>query len=144
MKQKIASSMFAVFLLGATVLPIVSANSSAFTFDLTYRVVDGEANGKSHGLDGGTMTVSGSMTPYARGSVYNNTINTITVAVYKKTLIGSSSVGSVGTNVTASLHSTTSFSKNLGSVSTGTFYMYISRLEDDGWDVSGSGSLVTK
>ncbi|WP_338554466.1 hypothetical protein [Paenibacillus sp. KS-LC4] len=141
MRQKLLSIMFGMILLCVLIAPIASANSSSFSFDLTFRVVDGAANGKYHKLSKGNLSISGTVTPYDNPNGAPAKINQISIAVYKKS---GTYVGTANVTPVAKLNTSTSFSQSLGTQSAETeYYLFISRLEDDGWDLSGQGTLVT-
>lgn len=142
-KSTLLTGFLTLIMLLVMSIPVL-ANTSNWSFTMDFRVVDGDGNGVYHEMDAGSMTISGSIWVYSTDQGHNQSTNTVTIEVWKKnTLWFDDLVGSVSVTPRTDGVSS-SFSKNLGSVNSGTYYIFAWKTEDDGFNLKASGKLETK
>ena len=145
MKNKIFSLVLAVCLLLVMALPVI-ANSVTWSFTMDLRVVDGDKNGVYHNMTAGTMKLTGNIWAYSKDSSPDPTPNKVYIEVWESKDWAVDRKISVVPYATPSilLNSKVPISNgNLGTQPAGKYYSLIWKIEDDKWNIKGSGSLTT-
>ncbi|TCS83093.1 hypothetical protein [Tepidibacillus fermentans] len=143
MKHKLFSTTVILLLSVVMALPVL-ANTSYWSLTLDYRIVDGDKNSVYHDLTSGTMTISGNIYPYSLDGGHNPSPAPVTFSVYKSVFGFDPFAGSTTVTPYSTLNSSKYFNANLGSETAGKYYLQVYKVEDDGWNEKGSGTLVTK
>lgn len=125
------------------------ANSSSYSWlaysDYGY-VIDGSVNGVFHTMTAGTLTNSGSLWVTRTNPNPINPPTPFYISV-KKSVVGPDpticTTGAVTPSVMVGSQYAVSYSKGCGTISAGTYYLYIWRNAIDGREVKGSGTLRT-
>lgn len=136
----IAMTLIALLIMATPVL----ANSSSWWFLAYYdgRVINGHDNGVFHSMTAGTLTISGTITTTA---IYgtSNGAQPWYFEVWKDGLIHTKKCTAGPVAVPLSWNQSNSFSKNCGSITSGSYYLVIWRAATDNREVTGSGTLRT-
>ncbi|KLU63100.1 hypothetical protein CEB3_c05200 [Peptococcaceae bacterium CEB3] len=144
MKKFVIRLVTVIFALLIMVQPAFAATSSGYSWNMPYPgyVVNGKANGVLHNLPAGTLVDSGQLCEYAelQGAVGPYDIN---IAVYKEGILWDTEVSSQTVTPSATLNQNVSYSHNAGTISAGTYYVFISKVNGatDGWSTEGTGTL---
>lgn len=120
-----------------------AANSSAFSFTMHRRAVNGQKNGKLHRLDAGELTLGGSIWVVSKDGGARSTPHTVKIKVMETGVLGSE-VCSVSATPNTIFNAKRAVDKSCGRVESGSFWLLVSRSDDDGWHLQGSGTLSTK
>lgn len=143
MKKIIIRIMVITFALLIMIQPTF-ATSSSYSWDMPYPgyVVNGEKNGILHNLPAGTLIDSGELWEYAKQNAVVGPYK-ICIEVYKQGTLWDTRVSSQTVTPSSTLNKVVSYSHNAGSISAGTYYVVISKLngDTDGWSTRGVGTL---
>lgn len=123
---------------------VVIAKSESFSGTMYYRVLDGSSNGKYYSFDGNkTITLSGGV-KVIETSNFGGSANTTYICCYEKTGLGGGrkicEASTVATN-DGEWHNFYNTGKTINT--SDKYYIYCYKVNDDGYDVSISGSLST-
>lgn len=126
---------------------LAAASSAAWEFTMKLRAVDGERNKTFHALDGGVLTLSGSIWVTSKLARATDEPQPIRISVQKRGLFNSE-VCTLSLTPERTFNKKNSFSMSCGSVVDGTYFLFLSKrksIDDtgDGWHIQGSGTLVT-
>lgn len=141
-KQILSFALLIVFLI-IMFTPVLAYDSSSWSYTMYYRVVDGKANGEFHYLDSGSMTISGSLTAFDKIAGATPSPNTVYFRVMEDVFGIDRVVGTAARTPSSTLNYWRSFSSSFGTQPGGKYYLFIYTAEDDGWDTTGHGTLVT-
>lgn len=109
---------------------------------MNYTEVNGKSNGSLHSMTAGNMTLSGDIWPVNQDPGAAASPNTVYIVVYQDVTGTDRNVGSTSI-LPNSNGSLASFSKNFSNQVAGNYYLFIYKVNDDGWNIKGSGSLIT-
>ena len=151
MKRSYANLILPAALVGALIGFVTGkavASSAAFAFTMNLRYVDGEKNKMLHTLDDGDLTLSGDLWVTGKKSKATSDPDSISISVYKKGLVNSE-LCSTSVIPDRIFNKKVAFSKSCGHAESDTYFLTVSKGEaldktGDGWQIQGSGSLVTK
>lgn len=126
-------------------LPAI-ANSANYSWDMAYtgRYVNGYNNGVTHSLTAGTLTNSGSLWEYFKSATSNATPWDITIEVEKVGTFWDTLICYETVTPSITLNQSVSYNDACGSVTSGTYYLIISKPGTDGWSTAGNGTLTTQ
>lgn len=145
-RNHFVTSIFLILAMLIMATPALANTSSWYFLAYDYGlVIDGSVNGVYHTMTAGNLTNSGSLW------VTRTLPNPLSPAPFyfrvKKSQIGPDPTictsGAVTPSVMVGSQYKVSFSKNCGTISAGTYYLYIWRNYTDGREVQGSGTLRT-
>jgi hypothetical protein len=139
------SRMAAVVLVGLAAGSLAgraAANTAAFSFVMERRAVHGKGNGKLHALDAGELTLSGGVWVVSKNRGSTSTPTEVEIAVYRDGQ--EAEVCSVTVKPSTIFNEKRSSEKTCGRVETASYWLLVSKKNDDGWDIKGSGTLTTK
>ncbi|MGM0865409.1 MAG: hypothetical protein ACQEWF_12105 [Bacillota bacterium] len=137
MKSKFFSFAVVCLLALVTAVPTLAASNS-FSFSMSYRVVDGSANGQFHNLKSGSAKINGSHRIFSSDSGAVGP-NTVYYQLYNKT--SGNSFGVVSSTPTKD-GLLKNFSGTYSGLGGGTsYYLLIYKQADDGRNVKGSGTV---
>lgn len=143
MKQKILSVFLIIFMLSIMALPAL-ANTSNWAFTMYYRVVDGSANGQFHSMTAGSMSLSGNVWAFSKDPGAVPSPYTIYISIYESVFGPDRYVGQSAVTPSDTLFEDAPVSGTYGNQNAGSYYLFIYKASDDGWNVSGSGTLTTQ
>jgi hypothetical protein len=118
------------------------ANTATWSFTMNNRYVNGEDNGVLHTMSAGTMTFGGDVWNYAKAAGATGR-NTIHLNVYRQGFPTDPLACSTSATAPATLGQKQAFSVGCGSEPADTYYVVAYKVEDDGWDSKGAGTLKT-
>lgn len=110
---------------------------------MNFQYVSGADNGQFHPMSAGSLTNSGSVRVASRdgGSSANPTF--VTIEVRKDQFGPDPLVCTRNVTPPSTVGQSTFFSKACGTISAATYYLIVFKGVDDGWNLTGSGSLST-
>ncbi len=144
MKQKFLGTIFVIIMLFVMAFPAFAYDSSAWSWTMDLRFVSGDENGEYHYLDEGNMSLSGdiwvtSKDPGALSSPYQ-----VTYYIYESKTGFDEFIGTTTVTPYSTINTKKSVSGSWGSQDGGKYYIEAGKLEDDGFNLASSGTLVTQ
>lgn len=132
--------ILATFAFLGLVAPVL-ANNSFYNWTMYNRVVNGSSNGQFHQMTAGNLTNQGQVWVISTDPGHLSSPYAVHIDVYKDDFVDSKICG---TNLVPYTNGQgKSYSQNCGSISSGSYYLIIWKTEDDGWNESGQGNLIT-
>lgn len=119
-----------------------AASSAAFAFTMEKRAVWGNKNKRLHTLDAGELTLSGGVWVVSKSRGSSSAPDVVTIEVHKGQ--EENKVCSVSMVPSTTFNDKRAFDKSCGRVESGSYWIFVSRPNEDGWHLKGSGALVTK
>lgn len=137
MKQKLLAVFTVVLACVSMCFTTVHAASSDYSFEMNYRLVDGSDLGNYHSLDEGDVYIKGEVKviDYAPGASFKNTLY---YALIRKRLGPDKNCGSVSYS---NYEDPDEELLGTADISSGNYYLQIFKVNDDGYDIAGSGKI---
>ncbi|MDI4643476.1 hypothetical protein [Cohnella hashimotonis] len=154
MKKFIAMLSFFSLIMAITAIPVLAVTDTQYWgFEMNNRYVNGKDNGNVHSLHDGSVVFSGTVTTSSKDAGANSTTNPITFWLWEddngwnpNELVGSSFSVTPSTTVGGYV----SVYKNFGALDadgssdvTGEYFIEVGKNNDDGYNLSGSGTMVS-
>ena len=144
MKSSVTRIVFGAIALLVMAAPMAMANTRSYNWEMNNRYDSGKNNGVFHQLNSGSLTHAGSIWAYSRDGGSNPSPATVTVRVYKSDAFADTLYCTKSITPSTTLGTKKNWSQGCGSVPTSSnYYLEISKVNDDGWNERGSGSLTT-
>jgi hypothetical protein len=152
MKRKLGKLIVAAVLAGlatAVFVGSVGADSSAFTFTMNNRYVNGKANHKLHTLEAGELTISGQIWLHEKRRGAATTALPIQIDVVKDTFMARDVVCAVTVVPDRTISAKTAYSKSCGRIEGGTYFIRATKVgaenpDGEGWHNTSAGTLTTQ
>lgn len=138
MKQRILACLLVLGICGTFSITAKAGAYSSYSFTLDNRVVDGSTTGSYHVLDTGAAYISGSHYVYSTDSNKLSTQNTLYYSLVREVTGPDVVYGTVSYSAGQSPNG-----ERIGTadVKSGRYYLQIFKLEDDGYNIKGSGAI---
>jgi hypothetical protein len=120
----------------------VAASSAAFSFTMEKRAVWGNRNKKLHALDAGELNLSGGVWVVSKNRGSSAAPDVVTIEVHKGQ--EEDKVCSASVVPSTQFNEKRTFDKSCGRIEAGNYWVFLSRPNEAGWHLKGSGALVTK
>ncbi|BCS80445.1 hypothetical protein [Anaerocellum diazotrophicum] len=111
---------------------------------MDYRYVNGAENGIYHKMDVGKMSAIEKIWIYSKDSWFGETPNRIKYEVWKSSFGLDENVGKGDVIPQLPEGTEVDFSKSFGEQKSGQYYLVFYKIEDDGYNIKGSGILKTE
>lgn len=144
MVQKRCLSVIIILIVCCVCLLPSFANTSSWSFTMDYRYVNGAENGIYHKMDAGKMSISGKIWIYSKDSWFGKTPNRIKYEVWKSSFGLDENVGKGDVIPQLPEGTEVEFSKSFGEQKSGQYYLVFYKIDDDGYNIKGSGILKTE
>lgn len=146
--RKLMSAVALTCLVMAGMINTAVATSSAWSFTMNCRHVNGRKNHRYHHLDAGNLTVNGNLLIHEKRAKAAGSPDPVTIEVLKGDADGNGNIiCTVVVTPSTILNDKKAFSKSCGRIEADNYWLKIykggSGEDGDGWHSQGSGTLDT-